>query len=71
MGAQLNRLDSSISSLFSSQINTTEARSRINDADIAKEITDLTINNIKKEVAIALQAQANIDAKKVLKLLEF
>jgi flagellin len=71
IGAQLNRLDSSISSLFSSQINTTEARSRINDADIAKEITDLTTNNIKKEVAIALQAQANIDAKNVLKLLEF
>jgi flagellin len=69
IGAQLNRLDSSISSLLSTQINASESRSRINDADIAKEITDLTSNNIKKEVAIALQAQANIDSKNVLRLL--
>jgi flagellin len=71
IGAQLNRLDSSISSLFNSQINASESRSRINDTDIAKEITDLTTNNIKREVAIALQAQANIDGKNVLKLLQF
>jgi flagellin len=71
IGAQLNRLDSSISSLFNSQINASESRSRINDTDIAKEITDLTTNNIKREVAIALQAQANIDSKNVLQLLQF
>ena len=69
IGAQLNRLDSSINSLFDNEINVTASRSRIEDADIAKEITELTANTIKQNVEIALQSQANAQGKNVLRLL--
>ncbi|MFT7559238.1 MAG: flagellin [Flavobacteriales bacterium] len=70
-GAELNRLDSSISSLFNSEVNAVESRSRIQDADLAKEISDLSANTIKEKAAIALQAQANEQGKNVLRLLGF
>lgn len=70
VGAGLNRLNSAINTLTDSEINAEASRSNILDADIAKEVSELTANNIKLNAALALQAQANQRSGAVLKLLE-
>ena len=69
LGAQANRLESSINALFDNQVNAQASRSRIADADIARESTALTINEVQRETAISLTAQANSRAQDVLRLL--
>ncbi|WP_370979947.1 flagellin [Agaribacterium sp. ZY112] len=69
IGAQTNRLESSIDGLFSRELEAVSSRSRIQDADLAKEISELSANQIQSEVAIALRVQANEQAKGVLRLL--
>ncbi len=70
IGAGLNRLDSTIASLSASEIAAESSRSRIKDADLAKEISDLAAGQVKQETAIAIQAQANAQKGIVLKFLE-
>ncbi len=70
VGAGLNRLETTINTLTSSVINAKESRSRIQDSDIAKEISEMTSNKVKQDVSIAMQVQANQQSKSVLKLLE-
>ena len=70
VGAGLNRLSSTIESLGARDLAAQASRSRIEDADMAKEISEMTSNKIKLEVAIAMQAQANAQKSSVLKLLE-
>lgn len=70
IGASVNRLDSSIATLFNQQISASESRSRINDSDYAKEASDLAANNIREQAGIAIQAQANQSGRGVLRLLE-
>lgn len=69
IGAGLNRLGSTISNLAASEISAQASRSRIDDADIAKEVSDLAANEIKQNVAIAMQSQANAQQGFVLKFL--
>jgi flagellin len=69
IGASSNRLDSAINTLFSQEISASESRSRISDADFAKEISELTANDIREQAGIAVQAQANENGKGVLRLL--
>ncbi|UZE96777.1 flagellin N-terminal helical domain-containing protein [Alkalimarinus alittae] len=69
LGAVANRFESTINNLQDARINTAEARSRIADADIAKEASDLAANQIKNQVQIAIQAQANSSRGLVLQLL--
>lgn len=69
VGAGLNRLASTIETLSSSEISAQAARSRIQDADMAKEISELTANRIKEEIALAMQAKANANKGQVLTLL--
>lgn len=69
IGAQINRLDSSVNSLYNSQEKAVESRSRIQDADLAKEISELTANTLKQDIAIALQVKSNNNADNVLRLL--
>ena len=69
VGAQINRLDSSINTLLNSEVTTVESSSRIESADIAREISELAANNIRQETAIALQGQANQEGRNVLRLL--
>lgn len=69
LGAVANRFESTIDNLQETAINTAEAKSRISDADIAKEATDLTANQIKDQAQIAIQAQANGNRGLVLQLL--
>ncbi|WNO09770.1 flagellin [Teredinibacter sp. KSP-S5-2] len=70
LGAGLNRLSSSMNSLYESIVQTEDAQSRIEDADIAKAASELTAGQIRTEVGIALQAQANQRPSLVLQLLQ-
>lgn len=69
IGAQLNRLDFTINTLTNSSIKAQESRSRIADADMAKEITDMINHQVKRDASIAMQAYANQHRGNILKLL--
>ncbi len=69
LGAIANRLDNTIAQLQTSNINAAASRSQIQDADIAREVSDKTRNDILLETGIALQLQANLRSELVLRLL--
>jgi flagellin len=49
--------------------NMTAANSRIRDADLAEEVSEMTKNNILMQAGISVLGQANQSAQSVLKLL--
>ena len=59
IGALQNRFDSVISTLTVASENISAARSRIRDADVAKETAKLTRNQILIQAGVAVLAQAN------------
>ncbi|MBF0142258.1 MAG: flagellin FliC [Magnetococcales bacterium] len=69
LGAVLNRLDSVINNLTNVSENTTAARSRILDADIAAETANLTKQSILQQAGTAILAQANQQPQIALRLL--
>ncbi len=68
-GAVANRFESTIDTLSQSRENAEASRSRISDADLAKEITNLISKDIRNQVDIAVRAQANSNRENVLRLL--
>jgi flagellin len=70
MGAYQNRLTASIANLESSSMNLQASRSRILDADYAKETTNLAKSQIIQQAATAMLAQANQSSQSVLALLK-
>jgi len=70
IGAFLNRLERASENLSEYFTNTSAARSRIIDADYAKETVDLAKNQIISQAAIAMLAQANQSSQSVLSLLK-
>ncbi len=69
LGAMQNRLQSTINSLAISDENLSAANSRIRDADLALEVSDMTKNNILMQAGISVLGQANAQAQSALKLL--
>lgn len=69
LGAVQNRLEHTISNLDTSAENLQSAESRIRDVDMAKEMMNLTKNNILTQAAQAMLAQANQAPQGVLQLL--
>jgi flagellin len=69
IGIQERRLRHIINDLETQYINLTAARSRIQDANIAKEITDLTKTQIIQQSAYSTVSQANTNGTAVLTLL--
>ena len=69
LGVLSNRLDSSISNLQNNKVNTQEASSRIKDTDVAKEVSQQINGQIQQQSGIAVQSQANSNARLVLQLL--
>ena len=59
LGAVQNRLESTISNLSNISENISSARSRILDADIAQETSNMTKNNILQQAGVSILAQAN------------
>ncbi len=69
LGATQNRLDHTIQNLDTSAENLQSAESRIRDVDMAKEMMEYSKNNILKQAAQAMLAQANQAPEGVLQLL--
>jgi len=69
LGAAQNRVESTISNLSATAENLTAARSRIEDADFAKETAELTRSQVLQQAGMAMLAQANALPNSVLSLL--
>lgn len=69
LGAVQNRFESTISNLQNVAENVTAARSRIMDADIAQETSNMTKMNILQQAGTSILAQANQAPQLALSLL--
>ncbi|WP_457942732.1 flagellin [Vreelandella alkaliphila] len=69
LGAVQNRFESVVSNLNTSSINLSDARSRIEDADYAVEVSNMTRANILQQAGTSVLAQANQTPQSVLSLL--
>ena len=69
LGAYQNRFEAVISNISSMSMNTSVAKSRILDADIASETAALTQKNILQQAGTSVLAQANQQPSIVLQLL--
>ena len=69
-GSYENRLDASINNMTTLKVNTEAARSRIEDADFAKETTNMTKAQILSQAATSMLAQANSSKQNLLALLQ-
>ncbi len=69
LGAATNRLDATIANLSVSAENLTASESRIRDADIARESTEFTKNQVLLQAGTSVLAQANFTSQGFLSLL--
>ena len=70
LGAIQNRFESTISNLQNVAENLTAARSRIRDADIAQETSEMTKSNILQQAGVSILTQANQTPQLALQLLQ-
>lgn len=69
LGAVQNRLQSTVNNIAIYKENLESARSRVRDADMAYETSELTKQNILTTAGISVLAQANANPQQALKLL--
>lgn len=70
LGAYENRLDYAITSLDTTNLNMTESLSRIEDLDMAEEMTNYTQKNVLSQAGTSMLAQANQMPQTILSLLQ-
>ncbi len=70
LGAYQNRLDHAITNLDTTQENITEAMSRIEDTDMAAEMTEYTQKNVLSQAGVSMLSQANTLPQTILSLLQ-
>ena len=70
IGAMQRRLDFTLDNITTSRENVQSAESTIRDADMAKEMTAYTKNNVLLQAAQSMLAQANQSSSNVLSLLQ-
>ena len=70
LGAISNRLNHTVNNLTNISANLSAAQGSIEDADFAKETTDLAKNQILQQASTAMLAQANASKQNVLSLLQ-
>jgi len=70
LGAVQNRFESTIANLQNISENVSAARSRILDADIAQETSNMTKQNILQQAGVSILAQANQAPQMALSLLQ-
>ena len=70
LGSMSNRLQMSSDNLSTAMENVSAANSRIEDADIASEMSELVRTQILQQAGIAILSQANQAPQSVLKLLQ-
>ncbi|WP_447556622.1 flagellin N-terminal helical domain-containing protein [Vreelandella sp. EE22] len=69
-GATQNRFESVIEGLDNGIVNLSNAQSRIQDADYAREVSNLIRAQILQQAGMAILAQANQQPQMILRLLE-
>jgi flagellin len=69
IGATENRLEYTANNLQVTSENLTAARSRVEDADMAKEMMNMTQTNVLAQAATSMLAQGNASTQNVLQLL--
>ena len=69
LGAIQNRFESAITNLQTTETNISAARSRIEDADYASEVSNMTRSQILQQAGTSMLAQANQIPQNVLSLL--
>lgn len=69
LGAMQNRLQSTVNNISINDENLSAAQSRIRDADMAEEASELTKNNILMQAGVSVLGQANSTSQYALKLL--
>ena len=70
VGAYLQRLEYTEANVTTQEENTQGAESTIRDADMAKEMTEYTKNNVLSQAAQSMLAQANQNMSSILGLLQ-
>ena len=70
IGAVQSRMEYASSNLVAASENVTASESTIRDADMAKEMTEYTKNNVLLQAAQSMLAQANQSSSSVLSLLQ-
>ena len=70
VGALQSRMDFTSANIVTSAENTTSSMSVIRDADMAKEMTSYTKNNVLTQASQSMLAQANQNSSSVLSLLQ-
>lgn len=70
LGAVTSRMDYTNANIVTASENVTASQSTISDADMAKEMTSFTKNNILTQAAQSMLAQANQSSSSVLSLLQ-
>ncbi|MEB5707579.1 flagellin N-terminal helical domain-containing protein [Pantoea anthophila] len=69
LGAVQNRFDSVVNTLNSTVVNLTASQSRIQDADMATEVSNMSKGNMLQQAGTAVLAQANQSPQNILSLL--
>jgi len=70
LGAMQNRLENTITNLSIQAENLQSSESRISDVDVATEMTNYSLEQIKAQSAVAMLAQANSLPKMALQLIQ-
>lgn len=70
VGSVENRMDFTVANLTTAGENTQASESIIRDADMAREMTNYTKNNVLKQASQSMLAQANQNSSSVLSLLQ-
>ena len=70
LGASQNRLETAIRSIQNAEEKLASAESRIRDVDVAEETADMTRNAIVQQAAVSVLAQANLQSRIALTLLQ-
>ncbi|MGM8931057.1 flagellin N-terminal helical domain-containing protein [Salinicola halophyticus] len=70
LGAVQNRFESAIDNISTTSTNLSSARSRIEDADYAVEVSNMTRANILQQAGTSVLSQANQTPQSVLSLLQ-
>ncbi|HCR1907801.1 TPA: flagellin FliC [Enterobacter kobei] len=69
LGAVQNRFDSVVNNINSTITNLSASQSRIQDADMATEVSNMSKNNILQQAGTSVLAQANQTPQNILSLL--
>lgn len=69
IGAAQSRLATTLNNVRTAELGRAEARSRIEDADVAAESANLVANRIRQEAGVSLSALSNLQPEQALRLL--